>query len=1171
MAGPIHPRLFTRARATRGFMVATVLVGLVTAGLLIVQARLLADWITLAFETQALPPGWQTALLLLAAVFLARGLLAWLSSTLAHRSAATVKSQLRRDILAARLDTPVGAASSASLIRIVTQGLDALDGYFSKYLPQLGLAATVPFLVGGAILLADWPSAIIVAFTLPLIPVFMALIGWTTEKATRRSFAVADRLANHFADLIAGLPTLQAFARARAQKRGVELGEEDYRDATMKVLTISFLSSFALELLATLSVAVVAVTVGFRLVYGNVDFPTALFVLILAPEAFLPVRQVGVHFHDSADGVAAADAAFEMIDGGAGHAGTEPAPRGGSLRLEDLTYSYPGAAGRAVEHLSVEVAPGEVVALTGPSGGGKSTSLAMALGFLTPTSGRVTVDGVDLTGVDLASWRGQLAWVGQEPGMLNGTVGDNVALGCPGAAEDDIRRALDEAGADFGPDKPVGDDGEGLSAGERRRVALARALVRIRLGGARLLVLDEPTAGLDAATEARVIEAVRATGAGALIVSHRPAVLVAADRVVSTAGAPIPAGAGPRSNTPLHEEARPRSNTPLHEEARPRSNTPLHEEARPRSNTPLPEEADPPHSTSLPEEAHPRSGEGRLEGSYPATSSPSAPTSLLRDLLAAAPKARTRFLLAILLATLASGSSVALMGVSAWLISFAAMAPPVLYLQPAAVGVRAFGISRGVFRYVERLVGHDVALRLQGALRVRIYAKLSATTLIGRRRGDLLTRVVADVAAIQDLVVRVAIPVASAATVVAATSLMLALLNWESAVALLATALLAGAVLPLWTQQASRAADTAAVPTRGRLANGVRELARTSDDLVAYGAEAPTLARLLAVDEELRGQEWRGAWVRGIATGGQVAAAGIAVLAALWFGTNAVASGDLDPRFLAVLALTPLALHEVLGTFAQAAQTHTRARSALDRLGEVLSEPPVGNGDAVAGDNGEAGLRLTGVAVGWPGAGPVQAGIELSVAPGEQVAVVGPSGVGKTTLAATVMGLIPPLAGEVRRGGRVGYLAQDAHIFATTVAENVRIGNRDATDDDIRAALARAGLPLDPERRIGEAGTTLSGGERRRLAMSRLLVGSPDVVILDEPTEHLDRETATALMDDVWREFADMPLLVLTHDPDLVARCTRVHRLDSAPRAAGVGPEPALVARGSFAPGRPPG
>ncbi len=177
----------------------------------------------------------------------------------------------------------------------------------------------------------------------------------------------------------------------------------------------------------------------------------------------------------------------------------------------------------------------------------------------------------------------------------------------------------------------------------------------------------------------------------------------------------------------------------------------------------------------------------------------------------------------------------------------------------------------------------------------------------------------------------------------------------------------------------------------------------------------------------------------------------------------------------------------------------------------------------------------------------MQEGVDLSVAPGEQVAVVGPSGAGKTTLAATVMGLIPPLAGDVRRGGRVGYLAQDAHIFATSVAENVRIGNRDATDDDIRTALARAGLPLDPERRIGEAGTTLSGGERRRLALSRLLVGHPDVVILDEPTEHLDRETATALMDDVWREFADVPMLVLTHDPEVVARCTRVQALPGLP------------------------
>ena len=534
---------------------------------------------------------------------------------------------------------------------------------------------------------------------------------------------------------------------------------------------------------------------------------------------------------------------------------------------------------------------------------------------------------------------------------------------------------------------------------------------------------------------------------------------------------------------------------------------------------------------------------------------------LLRDLLREVPKGRKLLVMSVLLAALASASSVALMGVSAWLISFAALAPPVLYLQPAAVGVRAFGISRGVFRYLERIVGHDLALRMQAALRVRVYDKLAATTLIGRRRGDLLTRVVADVTAIQDLVVRVVVPLASAAVVVVATTIALAFLDVASALVVLATALLAGVALPWWTQRLSLAADQASVPTRGRLADGVRELARTGTDLVAYGAEDTVLDRLLAIDEELRAQESRAAWLRGIATAGQVVAAGIAVAAALWFGTTAVAAGALDPRFLAVLALTPLAMHEVLATFTQAAQTLTRAGTALGRITEILDAEPVGTGDVTVGE-GKPGLELLDVSAGWPipsgpflstraaapsspvpGSRSVQSSVTLAVAPGERVALVGPSGVGKTTVAATAMGLIPPLSGTVRRGGRVGYLAQDAHIFATTVAENVRIGNRDATAEDIADALARAGLPIDPERRIGEAGSTLSGGERRRLALARLLVGRRDLIILDEPTEHLDRETADALMTDVWLAFADAPVLVITHDADVIAACDRVHEL----------------------------
>lgn len=509
--------------------------GILTAGLIIVQAWLLAEGVVTLFATGQIPPGWPLFLAVLLGIFLVRGLLGWLNSVLAHRSAASVKSVLRRDVVAARLSRPTtGTASSSTVAGVVTTGLDALDGYFSKYLPQLGLAVTVPFIVGFVVLITDWSSAFIIAFTLPLIPLFMVLIGWTTQKATAQSFRMADRLANHFADLIEGLPTLQAFARARAQRRGIELSEEKYRGSTMRVLYVSFLSSMALELLASLSVAIVAVTVGFRLVYGHVDFFTALFVLILAPEAYLPVRQVGVHFHDSADGVAAADEAFDIIENGASEDGTTAVPSPGEvpLRLGDVSYTYPGAESPAIDRLSLEIAPGEVVALSGTSGGGKSTALGLVMGFIRPGAGRVSVGEVDLADADLTTWREHLAWVAQEPGMLNGTVGDNVALGAPSAGREEIAQALREVGADFDADKSVGDDGEGLSGGERRRVAMARALLRIRHGGAKLLVLDEPTAGLDSDTEAGVVRAVRESGAGALIVTHRPAVLAAADRVV---------------------------------------------------------------------------------------------------------------------------------------------------------------------------------------------------------------------------------------------------------------------------------------------------------------------------------------------------------------------------------------------------------------------------------------------------------------------------------------------------------------------------------------------------------------------------------------------------------------------------------------------------------------
>ncbi len=536
-------------------MAGGVLIGCLTAALTVAQAWVLSRAIAGVFDaapgldyTTPIPgtgawPALGVVIATLAAIFGGKALLAWVNSLLAHRAAASVKSRLRRDIVAARLANPLDdRTSTAGLVNLVTVGLDALDGFYAKYLPQLLLAVTVPVIVGGAVLTADLTSAIIVALTLPLIPIFMMLVGWTTEARTARRWGMQQRLARHFADLVAGLPTLQVFGRAKAQAIGLRKTEDAHRAETMGTLRISFLSALVLELLATLSVAVIAVTVGFRVVHHDLDLATALFVLILAPEAFLPVRQVGVHYHDAADGMAAAQQAFEVIESapadGARHSGlphetqdtthsevarlSVGAPGEPLVRVDAVGHTYPGADAPAVADVSFEVAPGELVVLTGPSGGGKTTVLNALVGFLSPTAGTVAVPE-----------RRRIAYVGQNPGMLAGTIADNVRLGDPGASDEAVADALARAGAPgLDPARGVGDEGEGLSAGERRRVATARALLRID-AGADLMLLDEPTAGLDATAEEALLASLRATGVAAVVVSHRAAVLAEADRVVT--------------------------------------------------------------------------------------------------------------------------------------------------------------------------------------------------------------------------------------------------------------------------------------------------------------------------------------------------------------------------------------------------------------------------------------------------------------------------------------------------------------------------------------------------------------------------------------------------------------------------------------------------------------
>ena len=537
-------RLLAYARATRTFLFVSVGLGVLSALLIVLQAWLLADVVARAFLGGSSLVALQTPLVALLLVVLARATVAWLAELAASRSSARAKSQLRGALL--QRTAVLGLDSSreqrtGELAVLATRGIDALDGYFSLYLPQLFLAVIVPIVVIVVVLWNDWISAAIIAFTIPLIPLFMALVGAATQERMDSQFRTLERLAGHFLDVVAGLPTLKVFGRAKAQAAAIREVTERYRRAAIATLRITFLSSLILGLVATISVALVAVAIGLRLMNGALDLRTALFALVLAPEAYLPLRQLGANYHASAEGMAAAEQVFAVLEAPEAPRGTRtsfPNPAVAGLTVQGLRVSYPGRSEPALDDVSLTVGEGEVLALVGPSGCGKSTLLSVLLGLVTPEHGSIRVGGVDLADLDPDAWRARLAWVPQRPHLFKASIAQNVRLGRSGASTEAVRAAISAAGLTDavrnlpeGLDTVLGDRGAGLSAGERQRVALARAFLR----DAPLLLLDEPTANLDGQTEQGVVETIRrlARGRTVVLVAHRPALIAMADRVLS--------------------------------------------------------------------------------------------------------------------------------------------------------------------------------------------------------------------------------------------------------------------------------------------------------------------------------------------------------------------------------------------------------------------------------------------------------------------------------------------------------------------------------------------------------------------------------------------------------------------------------------------------------------
>ncbi|MFF8021010.1 thiol reductant ABC exporter subunit CydD [Streptomyces sp. NPDC007896] len=1111
---PIDPRLLRYARATRFFLMAVVGLGAAGAALVIAQAMLIAEVVVGAFQHGHSASELRAPLVLLVAVAIGRAVVSWLTELAAHRASAAVKSELRGRLLERAAALGPGWLSgqrTGSLVALATRGVDALDDYFSRYLPQLGLAVVVPVAVLARIVTEDWVSAAIIVVTLPLIPVFMALIGWATRSQMDRQWRLLSRLSGHFLDVVAGLPTLKIFGRAKAQAESIRRITGEYRQATMRTLRIAFLSSFALELLATISVALVAVTIGMRLVHGDMDLYVGLVILVLAPEAYLPLRQVGAQYHAAAEGLAAAEEIFSVLETPVPATGSLVAPEG-EIGLEGVTVRYPGRSGDAVSDVSFVVGPGETVALVGPSGVGKSTLLNVLLGFVEPGAGRVRIGGVDLAEADVEEWRSRVAWVPQRPHLYAGSIADNVRLARPDADDAAVRRALAEAGAlefvDALPDgvgTVLGEDGSGLSAGQRQRLALARAFLADRP----VLLLDEPTASLDGATEAEVVAAVRrlAVGRTVLLVVHRPALLEVADRVVRLESAASVVATGS-----VHGEGT--------------------KELRPVDPEGVP--------AAAAEEAH---------------AAPPRRGGVLARVRAMAGPRSGRFALALLLGSLALGCAVGLMATSGWLISRASQQPPVMYLMLAVTATRAFGIGRAVFRYAERLVSHDAVLRMLADTRVAVYRRLERLAPAGlrtARRGDLLSRLVADVDALQDYWLRWLLPAGAALLVSAVSVGFTAWLLPEAGAALAAGLLAAGVGVPLLTGAVARRAEHRLSPARGALATRVTDLLTGTAELTVAGALPTRTAEARRADTVLTRIASRAATATALGDGLTALATGVTVAATALVGAQAVAGGRLDGVAMAVVVLTPLAAFEAVLGLPLAVQYRQRVRRSAERVYEVLDAPdPVREPELPQpAPASPFPLRVQGLRARHAGQDrDALAGLELTLEQGRRVAVVGPSGSGKTTLAQVLLRFLDAEAGTYTLGGTdaygmdgddvrrlVGLCAQDAHLFDSTVRENLLLARKNATEAELRDALARArllewadGLPDGLDTLIGEHGARLSGGQRQRLALARALLADFPVLVLDEPAEHLDLPTADALTADLLAATEGRTTLLITH------------------------------------------